>query len=63
MNHLEHLIYVNHVYALLGKDSKRSLEKYLEERKENEKMEGFIESNQTLKSMMEIMRTNIYLPI
>ena len=55
MSYLEHLMCVYHVCTLLGKDSKRSLKKYLEEGKEKKrKMEGFIESNQTLRFMMEI---------
>ena len=49
-------MYVYHVCALLGKASKESLEKYVEEGKENEKMEGFVESDQTLRSTMEIKK-------
>ena len=42
---------INHVFTLLGKDSKRSLEKYLEG-KEDEMLEGFNASDLTLGSTM-----------
>ena len=43
---------LNYVCVLLGKDSRRSFEKYLEGKKEIEKMEGLDESDQNLISMV-----------
>ena len=41
---------LNHVCALIKKDSKTSFEKYLEGKKENEKREGFDEFDLILRS-------------
>ena len=50
---------INHVFELPGKDSRRTLEKCLGEKKENKKMEGFNESDQTLRSMVMFKQKKI----
>ena len=43
---------LNHVCELLDKNSKRSFEKFLEEKGGDKMMEGFDESDQTLRSIV-----------
>ena len=43
---------LNHVCTLLGKDSRRSFEKFLKGKEENEKLEGFDKFDQTLRSTL-----------